>query len=172
MDVTLEDMLDARDARAARQKNLLTRFRGACLVTFTLVTPGARKRTPESERLFCAGLRSLGDFIRRYELVPLHFETNSPEMGYEAFLLLRTEPSFLKMELCKLEMSAPFGRLWDMDVLGPGGKPVSRVDVGLPPRGCVVCGKPGGACASRRLHPMDEVLAACQALLSTLPEET
>ena len=170
MDIRLEDMLAARDARAARQKNLLTRFRGACLVTFTVVVPGAVKRTPESERLFRAGLQALGDFIRRYELVPLRFETNCPETGYEAYLVLRTEPSFLKIELCKLETSAPYGRLWDMDVLAPFGKPVSREDVGLPPRGCVVCGKPGHACASRRLHPMDEVLAACQTLLSSLPE--
>ena len=147
------------------------RFKNACLVTLTLVAPGPGKRTPENERLFRAGLQSLGEFIQRYELVPLWFETNSPETGDEAFLVLRTEPSFLKIELCKLEASAPYGRLWDMDVLAPSGKPVSREDVGLPPRGCVVCGKPGRACSSRRLHPMDEVLAACRQLLSTLPEE-
>lgn len=171
MDVTLEAMLAARDARAARQRQLLARFKNACLITFTVVTPGAAKRTPESERLFRAGLKALGDFLRRYELVPLRFETNCPETGYEAYLVLKTEPSFLKMELCKLEASAPYGRLWDFDVLDSSGKPVAREDVGLPPRGCIVCGKPGRACASRQLHPTEDVLAACHKLLSTLPED-
>jgi holo-ACP synthase/triphosphoribosyl-dephospho-CoA synthase len=59
----------------------------------------------------------------------------------------------LKIELVKLESAKPYGRLWDMDVISPKGVHLSREDVGFLERGCIVCGKAGRACASRRLHP-------------------
>ena len=59
--------------------------------------------------------------IMRNELIPLVFEAHEKETGDEAYLVVKTEPGFFKMELCKLEESAPYGRLWDMDVIRPNG---------------------------------------------------
>ncbi|MEN6594145.1 MAG: citrate lyase holo-[acyl-carrier protein] synthase [Clostridiaceae bacterium] len=171
MEITLEELLNARDDRAAYEKQLLKRYRGACLVVFTVNVPGADKTTPEAARLFTAGIRALGGFLQRYELVPLFYEAREPVTGYEAYLALKTDASFLKLELIKLESSAPYGRLWDMDVISAKGVHLSREDVGFPERSCIVCGKRGRACASRRLHPMEEVQKAFIKLVSTLPPE-
>lgn len=171
MEITLEELLQAREERAAYEKELLKRYRGSSLVVFTVVVPGAEKATPEAARLFAAGIRALGGFFRRYELVPLFHQARERSTGYEAFVALKTDPSFLKMELVKLESAKPYGRLWDMDVISPKGVHLSREDVGFPERGCIVCGKAGRACASRRLHPPEEVQKAFLALVSTLPPE-
>ena len=170
MDITLSDVLTARDRRSAYQKQLLARYKGACLAVFTVVTPGAAKRTPESLRLFEAGIQSLGRIVQRYELTPLLFEAHEYPTGSEAYLAVKTDPYFLKMELCKLEESAPYGRLWDMDVIAPDGVLIERERVGFEPRGCIVCGKAGRACASRRLHTMEDVQTAVQELVDTLPD--
>jgi holo-ACP synthase len=170
MEITLEELLASRDRRAAYERELLSRHRGACLIVFTIVWPGPVKQTPQSERLFRTGADALGRFVRRYELVPLAFEVYELPTGNEAYLALKTDPAFLKLELCKLEGSAPYGRLWDMDVIAKTGGHVSREDVGLPERGCIVCGKSGKACASRRLHALAEVLAAADRLAASLPE--
>lgn len=171
MEITLEELLQARDERASYEKKLLTRYPGACLAVFTVVVPGADKTTPEAARLFSAGIRALGGFLRRYELVPLFYEAREPITGYEAYIVLKTDASFLKLELVKLESKAPYGRLWDMDVISSKGAHISREDVGFPERGCFVCGKAGRACASRRLHTPEEVQAAFLKLANTLPLE-
>jgi len=170
MEISLTDMLAARDRRAAYQKQLLARYRGACLAVFTVVSPGAVKQTPESRRLFDAGVQAIVRIVRQYELVPLLFEAHEYPTGNEAYLAVKTDPYFLKMELCKLEEAAPYGRLWDMDVIGPDGVLIERERVGFAPRGCIVCGKAGRACASRRLHSAEDVQSAVRKLTETLPD--
>lgn len=170
MEITLEQVLAAREARAATIKSLHRRYPGACVAVFTVVSPGPVKRSPETIRLFDAGIAAIGRVIQRNELIPLLFEAHEKDTGDEAYLVVKTEPGFLKLELCKLEEAAPYGRLWDMDVTRPNGTPMSREEIGFPERGCIVCGKAGRACYSRRLHAPQEVRAAVERLLQTLPE--
>ena len=170
MEITLEQLLAARDARAAYIKTLRKRYPGACIAVLMVIAPGSAKRTPDTIRLFSAGIQAIGRVLMRYELVPLVFEAHEKDTGDEAYLVVKTEAGFLKMELCKLEESAPYGRLWDMDVINPDGKHISREDIGFSPRGCFVCGKTGRTCYSRRLHTEQEVQTAYRKLLATLPD--
>ena len=170
MEITLEQLLAARDARAAYIVKLQKRYPGACVAVLTVIAPGPVKRSPETQRLFDAGTCAMGRVIVKNELVPLVFEAHEKDTGDEAYLVVKTEPGFIKMELCKLEESAPYGRLWDMDVIKPDGKHISREDIGFSPRGCFVCGKAGRACYSRRLHTEQEVQSAYRKLLETLPD--
>ena len=170
MEITLEQLLAARDARAAYIEHLRKRYPGACVAVLTVIAPGPVKRSPDTQRLFDAGTRAIGRVIVKNELVPLVFEAHEKDTGDEAYLVVKTEPGFLKMELCKLEESAPYGRLWDMDVINPDGKHISREDIGFSPRGCFVCGKTGRTCYSRRLHTEQEVQTAYRKLLATLPD--
>lgn len=57
------------------------------------------------------------------------------------------------------------GRLFDLDVLDPEGGKWDRESLGLPPRPCLVCGKAGKGCASRRLHSVEELQTRTQAIL-------
>jgi len=168
MEISLDQLLFARDERAAYIALLRRRYPGACIVSFTLVTPGPVKQTPETKRLFDAGIAALSRLLVRYELAPLSFEAVEKPTGEEAYLAVKTESGFLKMELCKLEESVPYGRLWDMDVVKPDGTHMNREDIGFSERGCIVCGKSGRACSSRRLHPLEEVLAAAEELREIL----
>ena len=170
MEITLEQLLAARDARAAYIEHLQKRHPGACVAVLTVISPGAVKRSPETIRLFSAGVKAIGRIVVQYELVPLVFEAHEKQTGDEAYLVVKTEPGFLKMELCKLEESVPYGRLWDMDVIKPDGRHIGREDIGFSPRGCFVCGKAGRGCYSRRLHTEQEVMTAYQKLLLTLPD--
>lgn len=170
METTLEQLLAARDARAAYIKQLQARFPGAVVAVLTVVSPGAVKRSAETIRLFDAGVKAIARVIARNELTPLLFEAHEKETGDEAYLVVKTEPGFLKLELCKLEESAPYGRLWDMDIVKSNGERICREEIGFAERGCFVCGKAGRACYARRLHTAEEVQTAYQRLLRTLPE--
>ena len=78
-------------------------------------------------------------------------------------LAVRGEAAALKALCCALEDGLPLGRLFDMDVIGPRGEKLSRGEAAE--RGCLVCGKPGRGCASRRLHPVEELQRATRALI-------
>jgi len=169
MEISLEQLLAARDARANYIITLQKRFPGACVAVLTVVSPGPVKRTPETKRLFDAGIAAIARVIARNELVPLLFEAHEKETGDEAYLVVKTEPGFLKMELCKLEESAPYGRLWDMDVVKPDGARIGREEIGFSERCCFVCGKPGRACYSRGLHSAQETQEAVRERMKTLP---
>ncbi len=168
MEITLQQLLAARDARAAYIAGLQKRFPGACVAVFTVVSPGPVKKSAGTRRLFDAGISAMGRLLVRCELAPLLFEAHEKDTGDEAYLAVKTEPGFLKMELCKLEEYGPYGRLWDMDVIRPDGTRVAREEIGFDERACIVCGKAGRACYARRLHAADEVRAAVDRLMQTL----
>ena len=75
-------------------------------------------------------------------------------------------PARTVKELCAgIEDRDPLGRLFDLDVLDPEGGKWDREALGLPPRPCLVCRKAGKGCASRRLHPVEEIQEKTQTIL-------
>lgn len=151
--VSLEQVLLARDARAARQKDLLRRF-GGCLVCLTVNLPGPVKRCPAGDRIFSYGRLAL------YGALPVCYgQVHEGAAGCEGYFIVRQDAAAVKARTCALEEEHPLGRLWDMDVLAPGGRPVSRQALGMPPRRCLLCGREAALCARSRAHPVDELLA-------------
>ncbi len=49
------------------------------------------------------------------------------------------------------------GRLLDIDVIAPDGMKISRTDVGMPVRRCLLCGQDAPACARSRTHTAAEL---------------
>lgn len=58
----------------------------------------------------------------------------------------------------QLEVSRPIGRLWDIDVLDAQGRILSRLDIGLPARRCLLCRQPAKICARQRRHGSEQLL--------------
>lgn len=169
--VTLDQVLSARELRAAHQRALLARYPDAALVSLTVNMPGSVKLTPESRRVFYAGLAALQGALADASLPLLYAESRLPDTGGEAYLAVCAAPDDVKRLTCSLEQTLPYGRLLDIDVLGPAGAPLSRTELGFPARGCMVCGKQGAYCASRRAHPLTEILSAFYRLAALAPEE-
>ena len=144
--VALDDILAARDARVARQQALLQQ--GGMLLSLTLVAPGAVKRSPLLDAIFAAALdaiRPLVDDARaRIEAVD--------DSGHHALYLLDGEARDWKTRMLALENRAPLARLWDIDIIGGDGVAVSRRDLGLPPRRCLICDDDAKTCARERRH--------------------
>ena len=151
--VALDDILAARDARVARQQAMLAQ--GGVLLSLTLVAPGAVKRSPLLDAIFAAALdaiRPLVDDARaRIEAVD--------DSGHHALCLLDGEARDWKTRMLALENRAPLSRLWDIDIIDRDGVAVSRRDLGLPPRRCLICDDDAKTCARERRHD----IAALQA---------
>lgn len=72
--------------------------------------------------------------------------------------------------MCELEEQLPYGRLLDIDVLDGEGAHISRAELGLPERGCLVCGAPGRACAASRAHTLEELEIAQERIFAAMEE--
>ena len=144
--VTVSDMMDAREARAQAQRALLARYPGASVVCLCMNIAGAIKRTENIERAFSWGLRNVKAVLAPCETLfdaAIHEKT-----GPEAMLCVRADARAIKRRLCALEDGEALGRLLDIDVIAPDGGKISRTEIGLPARRCLLCGNPAPVCAS------------------------
>lgn len=156
--VTLEQMLDCRERRVERQKEARLRF-GAPVVSITLVWPGEVKDSPESRYAMEQALCALDDAFEQLNLSPNFRQRELSVTGPEAIYSVNMDTVTLKRLCTELEKH-PLGRLWDMDVIDSDGRPVSRSDIGLPSRRCLLCDQPAHVCARSRAHSVDQLLEA------------
>lgn len=155
-EVTLPDMLSAREQRAMRQSQLLKEYK-LPLVSFSMNIAGPIKNGPVIRRAFSEGMNRLHDALRAGRAEIKHQERIDRHTGCEALLVIAGDEQALKRLCVSLEDQDPLGRLFDMDVLSPIGEKLEREALGFAPRPCLVCGKEGKSCSSRRLHSVEEL---------------
>lgn len=163
--VTLADMLQAREARAQRQQALLARF-GCPVICFTMNIAGPVKTGPEIRRAFLRGDALLCRQLAQAGLSCRYRAVVHKPTGDEALYAVQASPAGLKAITVALEDRDPLGRLYDMDVLEPGGHKVDRATLGLPPRRCLLCQQPAAVCARSRAHRLDQLQARTAQLLT------
>ena len=148
--VDLGQMLDARERRVSIQNKMLTGAdSGRCLVCLTMNIAGDVKRTNMTRMLFNAGVEEMEELgLNVQERLFLDEPT-----GSEGFWLLDEEGARVKSLLEDVEDSFPAARLFDFDVIMPGGSKLSRA-VG---RRCLICDAYAAECARSRRHGLDEV---------------
>ena len=162
MEVTLMQMLEAREHRAARQVALSRKY-GKALVSFSMNIPGPVKISPLICRGFREGLRVLEQQLPKETV--LAKEVKEAVTGCEAILVVDLEPLAVKAITTRIEDEHGLGRLFDMDVIGPDLSKLDREAVGGGSRNCIVCGAPGRGCASRRVHSVAELQEAAGTIL-------
>ena len=167
MEISVMDILAARDKRAATQKRLLEGT-GKPLICFTMNIAGPVKHSKEIEAGFRLGKRLLETNLG----CVVHFEESISETGCEAFYVADLPAEELKQLCVMIEDSAPVCRLFDMDVLTPHGKKLSREDLNLPGRLCLLCNKPAHVCSSSRAHSVAQLQEETARLLQSVNEST
>ncbi|MBB6478505.1 citrate lyase holo-[acyl-carrier protein] synthase [Spirochaeta isovalerica] len=136
------------------QDEILDRFNGTCL-SYTLNIPGSVKDSAAFRAAFRKGLDQLNIAVgNRILYAYIRFLRTGPE----AFFSIELAPEELKKRTVEIEESHPCGRLFDMDVLAVRGNPVSREELGLPRRKCLICDNPAPLCARNRTHSLGELL--------------
>lgn len=157
-EITLQEVLDAREARAAAQRCLLNKYRQP-LLCLTMNIAGPVKRWGTVDLAFRA---AEGELDRRLGDRVLEKAVTDAATGLECIWACDLPAPELKSLAMELETARPVGRLYDLDVIGTDGDKLSRPT----PRTCLVCGGPASPCARSRAHGLDAILTATNALLS------
>ena len=159
-EVTLQEVLEARERRAEAQRQLLEQ-QARPLICFTMNIPGPVKNSPLIRRGFDEGLRMLDQALGEAGIACASRLVTHADTGNEFLCAVKAPAAALKEICTRIEDGSPMGRLFDMDVIGLDGQKLARKEE----RRCLVCGALGRGCASRRLHSLEELDAAVTRLL-------
>ena len=154
MEATLQEILDAREKRASKQKELLAQY-GKSLLCFTMNIPGPEKWNRNIAIGFYLGCWFIEDTLKGRPV--LYKEKSTGVTGGVAYYVVDLPAKQLKQMVMELEEIDPIGRLFDMDVLTPEGEKVSRQELGQGPRKCLLCDNDAAICARSRAHGLDQL---------------
>lgn len=162
-EVTLMQMLDAREKRVWEQNRLMETYKMP-VICFTMNIPGPVKYTSLIARSFRWGLSALDARLPKGKV--LHRSVSEEVTGCTAMFAVDMTAGQAKKICVAVEESCPMGRLFDMDVLTADGAKLDREDYGGGSRDCIVCGEKGRGCASRRIHSVAELQNASNKLMA------
>jgi holo-ACP synthase len=161
-DALRTSLLAARDRRQDLMKGLFPAAFPATLM-LSLNLPGDRKTGERAERLFAWGEKEL-----TAALPVLLVLGGLDELGPFALYRSPLEASEVKRFAMSVETSHPAGRLLDLDIFDPFGRPVDRASLGKPPRECLLCPEPAIACIRTRRHTSEALKREAQKVIDAL----
>ena len=163
-EVTLEEMLDARERRVSVQNSLIQTYKTP-VVSFTLNIPGPVKVFEKIPEAFEEGCRLIRQTLSESGITVLQERELREKTGYEAFFAADASPLLLKRLMTGLEDATSIGRLYDIDIIKQDGSKVSREETGRESRACLLCGLPAHECSRSRRHSVEELIAHIKNLL-------
>ena len=163
--VEIEEMLEARERRSERQRRL-QRTHKMPLLSFTMNIAGEYKRSFAIDKAFDTGAALIMDRLSSAGIAPAAIEQYDEKTGCQLLMALPADAMLVKRLMTDIEEMAPIGRLFDIDVLAPGGEKLSRSDMGVEKRRCIICGKEAFICSRSRAHSADELRREIERMLS------
>lgn len=165
-EVSLMEMLDAREHRQEVQKALLSQHH-LPVISFTLNMAGPIKVFPLALQTFQEGIRLIETQCHAWSIPIIATQSTESHTGHEYFWAVDGEVRFVKEILCLLEDSVALGRLFDIDVIQTDGTKISRTALGFSPRKCLICSQEAFVCSRSRTHSVKELLEKeCQIMTS------
>jgi holo-ACP synthase len=155
---SLEDILKARETRVQYQEYLLDKYRNT-IVAFKLNIPGPVKYNPLIRDIFDEGLKVLKQSLDEASIEVVQQEAVYKNSGPEAFIVLNLLPNIIKKLTALIEENHPLGRLYDFDVINLEGLQLSREEIGMQPRKCLLCEKNAFECGRSRSHEVGALIA-------------
>lgn len=154
--VSLQEMLDFRDTKVMYMQKLRCEFKNSILVTLSMNIPGPHKTSDEIYYAFQVGKSLIKNDIIKNDYIILKETEYKSKAGYLEYYVLNTlDTKSIKKIMTEIEDNHPLGRLFDIDVYWKNGIGISRNELGLLERKCLVCGKSAKECGRSRAHSIE-----------------
>lgn len=150
----LRRLLSARDTRVAYERSLLKDYPRQVLLVLTVVLPGPVKRDKRSKVIAEAAEAAIEN---AFSSSITYRERRDRLTGFEAYYIIRSSQKEAKRVAVSIEETHPLGRLFDLDIITTNGIPISRTDLGLPARSCLLCGEEARICMRAHRHSPEEL---------------
>lgn len=164
-EVELSALLQCREKRALRQKELIERYNSP-IICFTLNIPGPKKDFPLAKKAFLMGFKLIERALKENGMNILYSEKVF-SIGGEGYFVVPEDIKKLKRFAVGLEEKKEYGRIFDIDIMDKNGR-IDRKDIGLKSRKCLICEKDAKECGRSRSHKIAEVFERTSGLLRQL----
>lgn len=155
---TLDQVLDTRERRVEFQERIAKKFQGKILTAYKLNIPGPVKNNDLIRSVFSKGVETIKKELKVHDIELMDEKSVDEITGPEAFFITEGDFKEIKMMMVMIEEKSPLGRLYDLDVMtakDDGMHYISRKDLNLPQRECLICGKPAKVCGRSRAHSVE-----------------
>lgn len=160
---SLQDILKAREIRQQRQRYLLNNF-GNTLVSFKLNIPGPVKYNPLIKSIFHEGVKEFKKAIKNNQVKIIVEEVSYTNSGPEYFGIILKDAKDLKAITVEVEDKHPLGRIYDFDVWEGIDHQLSREEMGMSPRKCLLCPEDAFYCSRSRNHSLEELISKIESM--------
>ncbi len=153
----MEEMLKIKEDRYKRQIEILSEYEG-CLLTLTLNIPGEIKRNDLYTNFHFEGIDLVKSRLKDISMELKYEEYISREEGLEWLGIVDGNKFDLKKEMIDLEGEREVNRILDIDVFDRDHNPISRGDLGLERRKCLICNDDAKLCIRSRKHSYEDLV--------------
>lgn len=164
-EVTITDMMFCRDRRVQIQNEFIEKYQKP-VISFCMNIPGPIKTTPLIRKGFEAGKDALLHALSAANMEVLESRVFHDITGDEMLLCVDAPAEKIKDLTQQIEERHPYGRLFDMDVIGTDGMKLSRPSY----RKCLICDCQAQECARARRHSISEMQDKIEEILGTSHE--
>lgn len=157
------EILQSREDRRDRQWILLDRYQ-CSLISYTLNAPGIMKDNEMYRGIHKEGMKAIIDILDNKEVPMIYQDEINKSTGREGYIAVDFDAVKVKQILVQLEESHPLGRIFDMDVFDKNHNQISRRDLNMGSRSCLLCNKDARICIREKNHTIEELYSRIEDL--------
>lgn len=172
---SLDEILINREKRAQWQETLALKYTGKILITFNLNIPGPVKTNKLIIEAFTNGIYIIKKEFREKQIDVIYEKVINENTGPIAFFIIEGDLKGIKRLMILIEEKILLGRLYDLDVMTAKDNVmhyISRKDLNLPERKCLICGKPAKVCGRSRAHSVETMQEKIYNLIGQAKKES
>ena len=152
--VSLDEILLNKENRQ-NLRALIRTIMPYSLISFTGNYVGQIKKNSDTQLLFNQGVRE----IEKTFCGKIRFKQfNYSDTGFEGYFAVEQDAKEVKKIVSSIEDNHCLGRLWDMDVFDSCNNQLTRSDIGLNKRKCLLCYCDADNCYILRRHTQNELM--------------
>lgn len=157
----IDSILKSREERYEYILKLIREYR-LPVICGKVNYPGANKNTSTADMIF----EILSDKLYwKFKESIIFSNLLEGHDGQSLILVVNMDHLTAKKRAAKIEEENRIGRLYDIDVYSLEGLPLSRNELGLKPRKCIICNDNPWICSKLKKHSLSELLAVIDRIL-------
>lgn len=152
------EILKSREDRALMQQNIVYKY-NLPIISFTLNIPGPIKDSLEYRKIHDIGMEFISNDVKAANYNIKCKSNFHKTTGSEGYFSIDIDPLELKKITVRIENEHPLGRIFDIDVFDSNHRQISRSDLDLSPRKCLLCEETAKVCNRSGIHTLEELIA-------------
>ncbi|MDU1042987.1 MULTISPECIES: citrate lyase holo-[acyl-carrier protein] synthase [Peptoniphilus] len=154
--IAMQKMLDSKEKRYYKIKRFVEENKKPVL-SFMLNIPGSEKNFEDAVNFHKKYIEEIKKVLEENKIEILWEEYNNLDTGMEYIALIDGDGKFIKREMMKLEEGNESGRLLDIDIYDENFRQISRANLNLPERKCIICEDVARNCIKEERHSLREL---------------